>query len=303
MISLIIPTKDRVFILAKTIRYAEEALASYDSEIIVVNDAEEELDLPSELSIGLAIVKNPNQGVASARNYGASLARGEWLLFLDDDMLIQQSDVQEVLLLAERQSESCYNINWEYPDSLKKQLSNTQFGRYLNHYGFTSFRGWHKSNYWNSENAFLSSAVTSQFLFIHKDVFQRIGGYNECFPHAGFEDYDLTQRLTRHQIKILIQPNTMAYHNELDRSDVEQWLARRRRGGKTRQVAVELGYSELALKYNKVKSRVYEVALSKRLLIVKALRSIPNVRAFDKLYFLLLNLLYGASVYEGYNKE
>jgi len=303
MISLIIPTKDRVPILEQTIKYTKEALASYGSEIIVVNDAEQKLDLPSKLSTGLAIVKNPNQGVASARNYGASLAQGEWLLFLDDDMLIHQSNIQEVLLLAERQSEACYNINWEYPDNLKKQLSNTQFGRYLNHYGFTSFRGWHKNSYWNNENAFLSSSVTSQFLFIRKDIFQRIGGYNEDFPYAGFEDYDLTQRLTRHRIKILIQPNTTAYHNELDRSDIEQWLARRKRGGKTRQVAVELGYDELKLEYGKIKSYIYELVLSKRPLMIKILKAIPNVKATDKLYFLLMNLLYGASVYEGYCKE
>ena len=95
----------------------------------------------------------------------------------------------------------------------------------------------------------------------------------------------------------------MAYHNELDRSDIEQWLARRRRGGKTQRVAVELGYGELTLKYTKAKSRVYEFVLSKRHFMMGALHSIPNVKAFDKLYFLLMNLLYGANVYEGYCKE
>ena len=302
MISLIIPTKDRVCILEQTIIHAKEALASYDSEIIVVNDAEQELDLPNNLSAGLTIVRNPNQGVASARNYGASLAQGEWLLFLDDDMLIQHSNIEEVLLLAKSKPKSCYNVNWEYPDSLKNQLLNTQFGRYLNYYGFTSFRGWHKNSSWDN-NVFLSSAVTSQFLFIHKDIFQHIGGYNEDFPYAGFEDYDLTQRLIRHQIEIFIQPNTMAYHNEVDRNNIEQWLARRKRGGKTRQVAVKLGYSELTLKYNKLKSQVYEFVLSKKRFIIKILYSIPNNKALDKLYFFLINLLYGASVYEGYCKE
>ncbi len=304
MISLIIPTKDRLSLLKQTLTYAQKALASFEHEIIIVNDSEEGLKLTNEiLSPEARVVKNPGQGVASARNYGASSARGKWLLFLDDDMLIQANNIQEVFSLAEQQPKACYNINWEYPATLKQKLPASQFGRFLNHYGFTSFEGWHKNGHWNSEKVFSVETVTSQFLFIRKDIFFGFDGYNENFPFAGFEDYDLARRLKQHQITIFIHPTTMAYHNEADRSVVDQWLARRKRGGETRQVAVRMGYSELTLHYGRLKSGLYQMVLFKKQLLLKALNWVPNIEALDRVYFFLVNLLYGAYVYEGYHEQ
>nr|WKN36967.1 glycosyltransferase [Tunicatimonas sp. TK19036] len=303
MISLIIPTKDRGALLEQTIRQARASLTSFDHEIIVINDATSEVSLPSELSDMLTIVNNPKQGVASARNYGVSLAKGEWLLFLDDDMLMDTTNVRDVLSIAQNQPNACYNINWEYPPNLKSKLEHSQFGRFLNHYGFTTFRGWHKNSAWDSHAIFASNAVTSQFLFISKDVFLRTGGYNEGFPFAGFEDYDLAQRFKQHQIGIFINPNTMAYHNEADRNTIEKWLARRKRGGKTRQVAVQMGYSELTLHYGAIKSGIYNFVLLHQNTFLRLLEFIPNMKLFDRVYFLVTNLLYGAYVYEGYHEK
>lgn len=303
MISLIIPTKDRATILEQTVKQAKEAISSFEGEIIVVNDSDQELILPNELKVGLTIVRNPKQGVASGRNYGASKAKGEWLLFLDDDMLIEPSNIEEALVLAKDRPRACININWEYPDKLKNNLGKRQFGRFLNYYGFTSFKGWNKNSIWIDDTVFEPNAITSQFLLIRRDIFLSIGGYNESFPFAGFEDYDFTQRLKQNKLKIYVQPNTKAYHNEADRSNIDQWLARRKRGGETRRVAVNLGYKELTLHYGNLKSIVYDVVLSRKLFFSKTLEWIPNKKIFDWLYFFVVNLLYGAYVYEGYNEK
>lgn len=57
-------------------------------EIIIVNNGESGIDLPGEI-LKRAAVYNivPRAGASQARNFGASLARGEYLAFLDDDDL------------------------------------------------------------------------------------------------------------------------------------------------------------------------------------------------------------------------
>lgn len=59
-------------------------------EVIVVVDGSRDGSAQSLRELGtpfpLTVLEQPNQGAASARNRGATAARGEILLFLDDDM-------------------------------------------------------------------------------------------------------------------------------------------------------------------------------------------------------------------------
>ena len=56
-------------------------------EIIVVDDgsADDTVQVASSFGSPVRVVSKPNGGPASARNLGASLARGEWLAMLDAD--------------------------------------------------------------------------------------------------------------------------------------------------------------------------------------------------------------------------
>ena len=86
-ISCIIPTHNRS-------EYLEQAISCVlgqtclPFEIIVVNNGEEKVILSDEHS-GNVVVYNtvPNQGASFARNFGASMASGEYIAFLDDDDL------------------------------------------------------------------------------------------------------------------------------------------------------------------------------------------------------------------------
>jgi GT2 family glycosyltransferase len=254
--------------------------------------------------MSIRIIDNPLHGVASARNLGAKNALGDWLLFLDDDMIITQDNIIQTLNFTNStDQEICCNINWEYPDDLKSKIARTQFGRFLNYYGFSSFQGWNNNAIWKSDGPFEAQSITSQFLFIRKNTFQSIGGYNEAFPHAGFEDYALLKTLQKQAIKIFILPNTKAYHNEADRIKIGPWLERRKRGSETRNVAVGLGYEELAIHFGLFKSLTYVSIFFFRKVLIILLKLIPNVRFLDKFYFLVVNALYGAYTYSGYKTK
>ncbi len=304
MISVIIPTKDRWAQLEVSLDHACQALSNHDYEVIVVNDSALTIDVKMRNSEKILIHRNAGKGVAAARNYGANKARGEWLLFLDDDMLIQEHNITTVLAVAcGKTKDACFNINWKYPDAVLNQILKTPFGRFLNHYGFTSFKGWNKNSAWDDEKVFETTSLTSQFLFIKKDVFIKLGGYNEDFPLAGFEDYAFAESLRKEGVQILVIPFTMAYHNEVDRTTVRPWLERRKRGGKTRKVAVNLGYEELELDYLPWKRLVYQAIYQSRELFIFLLSVFPSNSLLDHLYFLIVNALYGAYSYIGYRYE
>ena len=101
-LSVIIPTFDRRDILSRTLPSVFSQTAPSDSyEVIVVVDGS--TDGTSEMLESLQppcpmrVLSQPNRGQAAARNAGVRIARGEVVLFLDDDALCHPALVAEHL--------------------------------------------------------------------------------------------------------------------------------------------------------------------------------------------------------------
>lgn len=90
--SLIIPTRNRAALLRDTVRSILEG-EEVPEELVVVDQSDErneELASRGEVR-GCAVryVWEPGEGVSRARNTGMRLARGEVLVFTDDDVLVE----------------------------------------------------------------------------------------------------------------------------------------------------------------------------------------------------------------------
>jgi glycosyltransferase involved in cell wall biosynthesis len=302
-LSLIIASKDRKAILAVTLEKVYKALQGVAAEVLLINDSKtESISLPAEYLDKVRVIDNPRSGVASARNLGAKNASAPLLVFMDDDMWVTAENIQVTIQLSQQYSQEprCFNLNWVYPPELQEYVQSTQFGRYLHHYGFDSLKGWCRGLPWNDKELFATPGITSQYLAIRKVDFEKSGGYNENFPHAGFEDHEFSQRLAEHQIQPYICPFSIMHHNEADRMNLIAWLARKKRGGETRRVAVELGHQELAYNYGPLKGNIYQIISLIHPVVMGLLTLIPNNKAFDKLYFSITNLLLGTALYSGY---
>lgn len=301
--SIIIPTKNRDKILEQTLTFAIKATQQFCVEFLIINDGVKEIQLSEDIKSKITVYKNPKSGVAAARNFGASKSTADHLIFMDDDMLMQTDNLSALQPIITTHSNSCINLNWVYPSTLSEQINKTQFGRYLAYYGFTSLKGWCTGLNWNDNELFEVNGITSQFLYIPKSVWKSVNGYNENFPHAGFEDHDFAARLKKNAVKFYIYPKSLVFHNEADRVEPKSWLARKMRGGETRRYAVEAGYKTLALEYNFIKTLIYKLCIAVKPFLFFILTLIPNIRIFDKVYFSLINLLLGAHSFEGYTKK
>jgi GT2 family glycosyltransferase len=301
--SIIIPSKDRQHILLHSLAFTVRAVEHMQVEIIIVNDGSSAIPIPAEWRPVVSVIQNTGKGgVASARNTGARHAVSDLLIFLDDDMLVHEAAIKRIIGLAEKHPDDTININWVYPPELLRQILKTKFGRYLHHYGFTTLKGWNHDQPWNDRGLFENIGITSQFLAIHKKTFYSVNGYDESFPHAGFEDYDFAKRLKAKGALFFIWPDDTVYHNETDRLDALKWLQRKERGGETRKIAVMRGNAELRLYYAGVKKFILSFLAATRGFWIAVLRALPNVPWLDPLYGRLANVLLAASIFKGYTK-
>jgi len=91
-LSVIIPTFNRVDVLRRTLpRLLAQDFPASDYELIYVLDGSTDgtaVMLRTEKTAGgLLVLEQPNRGPSAARNAGMQVARGELVLFLDDDIL------------------------------------------------------------------------------------------------------------------------------------------------------------------------------------------------------------------------
>ncbi len=303
-VSIIIPTYNRNNLLYKHLAIAYAELKGLDYEIIVINDSKTNtVEIPTEWSDKITLLNNPKQGVASARNLGASIARSGHLLFVDDDMIINRKAVERAITYLKESPDTCLNIDWVYPPELRAKLDSYQFGRYLEHYDFTTLRGWLGKDFeWKENQVTRVGAAASYFLAMTKASFEKSGKYDENFPFSGFEDHDFAVRLQRAGIETDLDTTVMVWHNEEDRVAVEGWMQRKYRGGQTKRVAVEMGHQDLAINYHNLKGNIYFIMSKLDFIFNWLLKIIPNKKVFDPLYFRIVNTLLGINLYKGYTK-
>jgi glycosyltransferase involved in cell wall biosynthesis len=297
--SLIIPTKDRKEILQETLQKVSAASNIEQLEVIIINDSDKPLVLDKPFPFASIYKNERGKGVASARNFGASKARHDWIIFMDDDMWVQR-DTFEKLEGVATDEYRCINANWVYPEFLIHQLPRNPFLRYLRRYGFDSLEGWSSDVQWDKEKLFRVKGITSQFLLMHKKAFQKAGGYDVSFPFAGFEDHDLSRRLREKDIAVYVDPNNTIYHNEADRLEIEPWLERKKRGAITRRVAVSLGHKDLLLHYPAWKRFFYSMLYGIRKPLIGLLNNWPKKQSLDFLFSRLVTILLGAYSFKGY---
>lgn len=174
MISVIIPTYNGLDMLRKSLpTWFEQTLPKDEYEIIVVDNRSTdetrqyvESQLPEHRN--LIYLYEPKPGATNARHAGAHKAKGEYLVFADNDGLFNPECLAEILKVYYANKEcaavACkIEIQWdgdepEWIGPYKQLLGQLDYGDKLNY--TTSY--------------YLNGGLMS----VRKDVFERLGGFN-----------------------------------------------------------------------------------------------------------------------------
>jgi len=232
LVSLVIPNKDLVIALRRCIKSIQRSsYANY--EILIV---ENHSSLARTFAYYDQLAKQPNVRLltwsrpfnyAAVNNFAAGQARGDVLLFLNNDTEVINRDWLECLLEhALRREVGAAGAMLYYPDETVQHAGAIVGLDQGVHYQRLEPRA--SPGYCNRLVTVQNlSAVTGACLMTRKTVFEEVGGFDETFALT-FNDLDLCLKMRQRGYLIIWTPYAELYHHELltrGRSDTAARLA------------------------------------------------------------------------------
>ncbi len=156
------------------------------------------------------ITNRRNLGFSRASNQGARAARGEYLLFLNNDTIVQPGWLEAMVACARKDAKiGVVGAKLLYPDDTIQHAGVAFNDEKLVHHIYRQYDKDHPAV--NKEREF--QAVTAACALIKKDLFFQAGCFDESYQN-GFEDVDLCFRLRQQGYKVVYTPRAVVYHLE-----------------------------------------------------------------------------------------
>jgi len=178
-VSVVVPAYNEERLLGESlaaIRHALEAfrVAGWDAELIVCDNNSTDRTAEIARAEGAAVVFEPLNQIARARNTGARAATGEWLVFVDADSFPSSALFSEVRNLIETTSVLAGGATVAYDTApLWAKLAIASWNRLSR----------------------LARWAAGSFIFCEAAAFREAGGFNEALYAS--EEVDLFRRLKR----------------------------------------------------------------------------------------------------------
>lgn len=220
LVSIIIPNKDAKTDLEKCIRSVKEKSSYKNYEILIVennSETEEIFAYYKELSKDPAIrlLKWKKEFNYSAiNNFAAKKARGEYLLFLNNDTEVITEDwIQELLGICQRPGTGAVGARLYYGDHTIQHAGTViGIGGIAGHM-FVNLPG-ERTGYMHKAALIQDlSAVTAACMLVKREAFEKVGGFEEQLSVA-FNDVDLCLRLREKGCLVVYNPYAELYHYE-----------------------------------------------------------------------------------------
>lgn len=259
LFSVVIPTHRRIDKLKATVGALQtQTLSASQFEIIVVNDGKDEQTSLWLKEQQIKFIDINHSGPAVARNRGAALAVGDYLAFTDDDALPDSDWLTVAAAFVQREKEA---IAFEGPVCALGEKGPLR--HFVEHQG---------------QGGFLTCN-----LFVKRDCFLSIKGFNESFPFPMNEDYELAVRL-RERGEILYIEKLIVYH-PVYRQQFTDLICKARLYVKQRILSEKFFYQLHPQQYGQYKAATtYEKTLLRQALFytIDTLRNTPALYKYPK---------------------
>ena len=211
--SIVIPVFNQLHHTRRCLQALAAQACDADFEVIVVDDGSG--DGTAEWASGIAGLRYhrrpQNGGFIAACNDGAALARGEFLVFLNNDTVPQPGWLDALLrTFAEVPQAGLVGAQLLFPDGRLQESGGVVFA---------DGSAW---NYGRDESAddprfaYLRDAdyVSGAAIAIPRGLFARLGGFDARYAPAYYEDTDLAFAVRAANLRVLVQPAAKVLHDE-----------------------------------------------------------------------------------------
>ncbi len=213
VVSVIVPAFGQVPATLRCLRAIAASATATPFEVIVADDASDDPELWRLAAIpGLRLVRNPhNLGFLLNCNAAARLARGSYLLFLNNDTEPLPGYLDALVRLAQaRPDAGLVGSRLLFPDGRLQEAGGIVW---------QDGTGW---NYGRGDDPSLPQYntvrdvdyVSGASILLRRDLFEALQGFDPAFAPAYYEDTDLAFRIRARGLRVLLQPASTVIHHE-----------------------------------------------------------------------------------------
>ena len=214
LVSVVIPVYNKFSVTYSCLKSIFENLPKNSIEIILVDDCsnDETLFAGFIVSGSVKIIRNTkNEGFVGSCNAGAAAASGKFLLFLNNDTLVQPDWLDELVLTFS----NVPNVGVAGSKLLCDNGSLQEAGGVIWRFG----DGWN----WGRDKdpndprfCYLRDTdyVSGAALMIERALFESLNGFDEHYKPAYYEDTDLCFRVRANGKRVVLQPASQIVHLE-----------------------------------------------------------------------------------------
>lgn len=204
-ISIIIPCYNHGKYVRQAIESVKNSTVIDRCEIIVVNDGSTDpytIQVMEELeNEGIKVINQHNQGLARTRNNGIKLAQGRYILPLDADNTISSTFIEKASKIL-NQDDSC-SIVYSDRDFFGLKSGVERVGNF-------------------DKRRLVNMNFIDACAIFRKDVWEKIGGYDEHMPVMGWEDWDFWLCAAENDFKFHYIPESLFQYRVLENSMIQE---------------------------------------------------------------------------------
>jgi len=243
--SIVVPVYNNLPYTAACLASIAEHGGSESFEVIVVDDCSSDGTAEHLAAChGLTVIRNrDNSGFIASCNRGAQAARGEFLVFLNNDTTLTDGWLDALLAtFTQFPDAGIAGARLVYPDGRLQEAGGIVF---------RDGSGW---NYGRGDEpdrpdyAFACEAdyVSGACLAIRRDAFLQLGGFDNHYAPAYYEDTDLCFRMRSIGKRVIYQPACTVIHHEGISSGTDESSGTKRYQAVNREKFVERWRDRLA---------------------------------------------------------
>lgn len=177
LLSIVIPAYNEAEMLGGKIQKIRHAMEgqSIGWELIVCDNQSTDTTVELAKAAGAKVISEPHHSISKARNTGASIAQGQWMLFVDADTYPLPALMSEVIvMMEERKAIGCGSTVEVVGGSTWNKLRMERLNPFMRAFGWCG----------------------GAFLLCESEAFRQIGGFSEDL--YALEEIDFVFRLKKY---------------------------------------------------------------------------------------------------------